>query len=137
MAMRIIQPTEPPKPVRQNVKTVDTDEVMGAGSWIKIRSLTVGENNQFVRAFQSAQALYAVEPLDMVSFAALEDEMRAIICGALLDWNWVDSDGEYLPSPHNNPALMDQLTQEEMSFLMECVRFGPPEKKSSKKKTSR
>jgi hypothetical protein len=125
MAMRIIQPTEPLKPVRQNIKTIETDEVMGAGSWIKVRSLTVGENNQFVRAFQSAQSVYAIEPFDMVALAAL------------LEWNWVDSEGEYLPSPHNNPALMDQLTQEEMSFLMECVRNGPPEKKSSKKKTSR
>lgn len=125
------------RPVRQNTRVVDSAEVMGQGSWIKVRTLTVSENNRFIEMTLASQRLAAQDNPSAEELSKTEHALRSVICGALIAWNWVNDDGEDLPAPHNNPALLDDLTQAEVRFLMDAVRGVEREKKSDKKKTSR
>ena len=88
------------KPVR-----IDTTEVQGDGSfaWLKLPKwgkFRVALNLQDAEAMQYATEL-------------LQD--------TVIDWNWTDDDGEPLPTPKQNPGVIDQLTVTEVQLLVKGI----------------
>lgn len=53
--------------------------------------------------------------------AATERHAREKLCQYVLDWNWVDDDGNDLPKPLGNPDVFKKLTGQEIKYLAEAV----------------
>lgn len=94
-------------PQRQNVKKVQSEAVQGADSWIKLRSMTVGE----------AKLLMAEG----------NDEQRGIgaLAKVIVGWNWVDDEGQPLPQVSDDPAVIDKLTNDEIQFITAAITAAP------------
>lgn len=92
---------------RQNLKRVASDSVQGAGSWVEVKGLTLGESKRIAQETAEAGDDTAVQ-------VALTERL---IRDHLLNWSWVDDDGDPLPLPADDPSVMDLLTVEEITFL--------------------
>jgi hypothetical protein len=93
-------------PQRKNVRLVDSSEVQGEDSWIKIRQPTVRETRQTVKP-------------DL----ELEDIGVSFIQRVIVGWNWVDDDGNPLPQVKDDPGVLEDLTPSEMSFIEKTLTF--------------
>jgi len=97
---------------RNNVRRHDASVVQGEGAFVVIRSVTWGE----------AKAVRA-------EFEALSDSEKLarndrFIAEHVVDWNWVDDDDKPLPLPRDEPAIVDQLTREEIEYLNALMTEG-------------
>lgn len=81
------------------------DEVQGEDSYVVFDRLTVAEAREFSR-------LTAEDNPRRQDKRAVEMMARKI-----MDWNWVDDDGEPLPVPSTDGAVIDRLTDPELSLL--------------------
>jgi hypothetical protein len=90
-------------------------EVQGADSWIVIKMPTWGELKELKRLLSQA------DEDDDAAQAASEAHERMMI-EKILDWNWVDDDGNLLPLPSENAAVLNALTGDEMIFIAEALR---------------
>lgn len=45
----------------------------------------------------------------------------AVMSQVVLAWNWVDEDGAPLDQPKNNPGVFEELTFEELAWLIENI----------------
>jgi len=115
-------------PQRANVRTFDSADVQGEGSYIRLRPMTLGE----MLALQSEAAerrtlwyklgrwlgrLFRKRP----SPVEVQRQNMERVFQYVRDWNWVDDDGNPLPDPINNPRALINLTLEEMRFINACV----------------
>lgn len=92
-------------PKRQNVRTIKTDDLQGENSYVIMRRMTVGE----IRSISS----------DRPDGATAIEVSAEILSTHVTEWNWVDDDGEPLPSPAGNVEVLNRLTDEEFQFLGE------------------
>lgn len=102
--------------VNKSVIRVDSSEIMGEGSFVTIRRMTWGQMQEM---FPQAETL---------------DE-RAMLVQSLpnmvIDWDWVDDDGNPLPKPHGNREVLDALPDIEIAFLISAVsKLKPAEIKN-------
>jgi len=104
-----------PTPQRQNVQTYETTEVQGVGSYVKVRAMTFGQSRQMRKIREG------MTDEDKVNWS------EKIIKQHVIDWNWVDDDGNPLPLPSEDDALMDRLTIPEVAFLGQVIRGELPE----------
>lgn len=111
-------PPLPSRPQRQNIKIIDSDEVQGAGSWVKFKLMSVSERNEYRQLIQASQDLAKENEVSPDRIAANEAALRACMCKFIIGWNWVDDEGNDLPQPQNNPSVIDQLNQLEIELLM-------------------
>lgn len=91
-------------PKRQSIRTLPSIEVQGEDSWVTVKYPDV----KFMRKSMSARE------------GELADKFEAgldVIKTHVLDWNWVDDDGNSLPSPKDDPTVVDQLTSMEIQWL--------------------
>lgn len=103
-------------PERKTAKVrVASDEVQGEGSWVEVRRMKWGEIKSLSKKQREIKA-GGDETADMA--IEVSDELLA---EHVLAWNWVGEDGEPLPQPHRNVAAMDDLTDEEFSFLADAI----------------
>lgn len=100
-------------------RTVDSDAVQGKGSWVKIKALRLKQ----MRRIRKQQA---AEGEDFDNFEAGLDLLREHVA----DWNWVDDDGQRLPSPADDPDVLDDLTDQEVDFLTNLIAPGEEELKN-------
>lgn len=106
-------------PKRQNVKTYKSEEVQGDDSYVKVKMPSVEEFNAIME--RSRRAVGLAQSRDEVAIAQLEQEANETMANLVLEWNWVDDDGNPLPQPFGNPAVFTRLTISEISFLGECM----------------
>lgn len=105
-------------PKRQSIFTVKSEEVMGEGSYVKIRSMVYG----------AAKRL-------RVQIKSMEDEEKIaandkVIIDHVVEWNWVDDNGEPLPLPKDDPAVLDEvLSSREVQFLGHAISGDSDEPK--------
>ena len=125
-----ISPVSLVRPVRQNIKLVPSDEVMGAGSWVKIRSMLVSEHNAYQAQIRASQKLAQNKDTTEADIERSERCLREMITSCVLAWNWVDGDGQDLPQPHKNPDVIEILTDDEVTFLMELILNSAAKKKT-------
>lgn len=91
---------------------IDSSEVQGEGSFVKVTSNIKWKE---VRTFQK---MSTDERGDVDNLML---GMRTI-AGMIIDWNWTDEEGNPLPVPAKDPDILDDLTQEEMTWLFENVQ---------------
>lgn len=101
---------------RQSVKRYPSDKIMGKGSWVEFRKLTWGESKAFTIQ-QENDTLTAVEKIDQV---------QTILQEHIVDWNWVDDDGNKLPLPTPDNGVFEQLNDDETSFLVGLLNSTSP-----------
>jgi len=92
---------------RRNSYRADSAEVQGEGSFVTLRSFRWGEVKDKVAVKQDVDGQTVETVTANIEFLA----------SAILEWNWVDDDGNPLPLPKDNPGVMDLLTLEEITFL--------------------
>lgn len=92
---------------RTAIREIKTTTLQGAGSFVKLRSLTVGE---IKKVRETREEIDDGEKFEVGLDMIIEH---------LLGWNWVDDDGNPLPLPSEDPAVIDLLTDEECTFLAE------------------
>lgn len=114
-------------PQRQSIVTMDSAEVQGEGSWIKVRLITHGQQKQITAQYGDIVGKSAAE-VSPERRAELQYANDALICNAVFDWNWVDDQGTPLPLPKDDPAVIDLLTEVEHQFIAGALR-GEGERK--------
>ena len=124
-------------PQRVSSRREDCDEIQGEGSWVEITGLKVKEMkeqreqaeenrraltayNKRVKAHQKKQA----EDPTLDDLPTFESTVNPLDYGLeklrlhVIAWNWVDDDGNPLPDPKENPEVFDELTDDEVTFLI-------------------
>lgn len=92
-------------PKRQTVRRFDAKEVQGEDAFVVVSSVKVKE----IRVLRQMGT-------DSEDFDAFEEGLK-LIAKHVIDWNWVDDEGKKLPVPSKEHSVVDELTQEEVSFL--------------------
>lgn len=90
---------------------IDSSEVQGDGSFVIVRSPSWG----LLRKAQKMTNSGADAATVGIEFA--EELVRETV----LDWNWTDDADQPLPKPADDKAVIERLTAEEVSFLIEKV----------------
>lgn len=133
-------------PVRNSIKTIATPEIQGDDSFVKYRPITLEEARNLRdkskevsvkqdRALRDYAEGNNKSILDLTS----EDKESAYVQSGLTDdllyfadqqlsrliveWNWVDDDGNPLPQPRDDFKVLGKLYTHEYSFLMKL--FNP------------
>lgn len=69
---------------------------------------------------------------------SLTDQLSAAtsiyLSAHMLDWNWVNDDDEPLPKPHNDQAVIDNLTTEEIAFIRDALNGATAQQEDGRKK---
>lgn len=97
-------------PKRNNLVRHSSEEVMGEDSFVLLRRVSWGEAKR--RNWLSGKRG------DMAVTTDMADD---VVTYCVVDWNWVDDDGHPLPIPSVKPEVVDELTLEETSFILEKV----------------
>lgn len=101
-------------PKRQSVSKISSEEVMGEGSYIKVRHLTWGETKT------ARDAAARTEKSGEGFGDAGLSEMEKLIEAAVVDWNWVDDQGEPMPLFGEGTSINDLYTTE-VNFLVDAI----------------
>lgn len=101
-------------PRRQRIKRFESEEIQGDGSYVKCSALTIGERRD-ISTFANEEH----SEMDIVEW------MLDILAANVHEWNWVDDAGEPLPQVVDDPDVVDALTNEEVKFLMDCIKDAP------------
>jgi len=96
---------------RRRIVKFDSPEIQGEGSWARVSQLTVKEMREIDK-------LKDVESFDSFELAI------STIKSHVVEWNWVDDDGEPMPQVPDSPEVVEALTDYEVEFLGICIR-GP------------
>jgi hypothetical protein len=102
-------------PQRQAIITVQSADIQGPDSWVKVRAVTHGTAQDMKRLAASAVAG------DEGAKLALDEAGMQLLIDHVVDWNWVNDQGEPLPIPKNAPDVLDTMLQFEIDFLGEAV----------------
>jgi hypothetical protein len=89
---------------RKSVRRIDTSEVHAEGSFVVVSGLKVKE----IRALRKLS--------DSEDYDSFESGLQ-ILRDHIVEWNWVDDDGEPLANPKDNPDVLDELTSGEVEYL--------------------
>jgi hypothetical protein len=112
-------------PSRAASYKIPSPALQGDDSWVVMKNITVDE-------FRKHQALVleaGKTPANTPEGNAIEKKTHESLMDKVLDWNWVDNDGAPLPKPHNNVAVVEKLTIDEINFLTGLIMLGGGEKK--------
>jgi len=85
---------------RQSIRRIDSEEVMGEGSYVIARSILYSE------------ARGAKDEGDDKDIVVLN-----LVADSLVEWDWVDFDGNDMPLPKDGTELSQMLTIPEVQFL--------------------
>lgn len=109
-------------PQRSAVVKVKTP-IQGDDAWAVIKQPTYGDIRRLSTAVKSVDVKVEnlTENLDFTS---------KLITDFVLQWNWVDNDGNPLPQVSSDPKVIDELTTEEVQQLCELVMDGEKIKKN-------
>lgn len=106
-------------PRRQYIRSYDSTEVQGEGSYVKIRD----------RSWKDAKELEA-------KAAGLSGRERTevvfeSVSERIVEWNWVDDNEKPLPLPSEDPTVRERLYEKEIEFLL-LASAGKAEQDSRK-----
>lgn len=97
-------------------KRVPSDAVQGEGSWIEVVGLTLGETKRIAAATEANGGNSSAQ------VELTEQHIRE----HLVNWNWLDNNGDPLPLPKDDAAVLDRLYIEEITFISKAI-IGDPE----------
>lgn len=122
-------------PKRLRIQKFLSTKVQGDDSWVRVSPLTVAEMRAARERRQTAdQALK-----DWLKAAKLAEEEKqeaperpeplnffeiglTVLKEHVIEWNWVDDDGNPLPQMPEHPEVVELLTDTEVAFLGECIQ---------------
>jgi hypothetical protein len=96
--------------MQQRTVRVNSAEVQGPESYVTVRRMTVGETKDMLK-----------RGIDREAGLETYSENTGWVAEHVVEWNWTDQDGNALPYPKNEPAVMDRLTNEELAFLNQAI----------------
>ena len=99
---------------RLSAEQIPSEDLQGPGSWVRVSRLTVAGMREARRQRQKAEA-------ENKEFNAFEFGIE-VLKTHVLEWNWVNDDGNPLPQVPENPDVIDLLTDPEVTFLGECIQ---------------
>jgi len=99
---------------KANVK-IPTPEVQGDDSWVVLRPAKLGQ----IQALMSMSN--ASLTTDLEAQKAVLDNIAALIDELLLDWNWVDENGDPLQTPQQGASSAALLTMDEIIYLSQKI----------------
>ncbi len=97
------------KRTTRRVETVNTADVQGEGSFVKVHRLTWESMKRF-------NEIGGAEAIDK-----LTDEFRDLLAEHVEDWDWVDDNNEPLPKPKGNPDVFKELVLPEVTVIANAV----------------
>lgn len=109
-------------PKRKTVRRIDASEVQGEGAYVVVSGVKVREIRKIRQDVASGKG--SEEALDEFDLGL--DLVRSHV----LEWNFVDDLGKPLPSPKEDPSVMEELTEEEATFLTNMLIGGDEEVKN-------
>lgn len=135
-------------PSRIAIKNVPTPTIQGDDSYVKYRPVTIEEARELRTKASEIQKLqdkalvdYAVsqnkatadltddEKNTAYETSGLTDDLLSFadkqLSKFIIEWNWVDDDGNPLPQPKEDYKVMGKLYTHEYSFIMSL--FNPDE----------
>ena len=124
-------------PKRVSSRKETSEEVQGEGSWVIMTGLKVKEMKAqrvvtetektalaaYRKNLRKHQKLQEQDP-DLEDLDAYTTDFNSMDAGIdtlkkhILDWNWVDDEGEPLPNPQEDEDVFDELTDTEVTFLI-------------------
>ena len=107
-------------PKRKIVRKIASAEIQGDDSYVVVKPMTYGEQ----KAFRDRMRQLEDEP------DALELEGCKLLAEWVIDWNWVDEEGETLAKPEGNPEIIDTLLSHEVKFLIDTLSGDQEELKN-------
>lgn len=102
-------------PERQSGQRIATP-IQGDDAWVRIKRIQVG------------QWLQLQEDGGSRSLAEATRRGLEILRDHVLEWNWVDDDGNPLPQPKDDPDVINRLTDEEALALINIIQGPTPER---------
>ena len=114
---------------RQSIYVINSPEIQGEGSWVKVKRVEYGEAKKvrkFLRALdREIERVKDGTSQNGKSEEDLRDEQVAyndqFISSKILAWNWVDDDDVPLPVPSQEPSVLDALDVQEMDWLSDVL----------------
>lgn len=91
---------------RTSIVKHETDEFQGEGSFVVLSAMKVREVRELRRLDDDADGFE-------IGIQMLADH--------IIEWNWVDDEGESLPLPKDDPEAIGRLTNSEADFLSELL----------------
>ena len=88
-------------------RVVDSSEIQGEGSFIKIKNISL---NEILDRTQNMNGKPSAEEAAHLGLQVLDD--------MIVDWDWVNDDDEPLPVPAENPGTIADLPFQESSWLL-------------------
>lgn len=101
-------------PKRQNTRRVDSAEVQGEGSFVVVKAINYG-------AARKAREESGGDTDD----SSRERIGAKMISDNVVEWNWVDDNGEPLPQLNGSLETLDLLTANEVEFLTKAITGDP------------
>jgi len=106
-------------PKRKNIFRVDSGEVQGEDSYVVLRRPSWGAQKLFDQALQEQNVVEMTEKIER------------LLCECIKEWNWVDDDGNPLPTPHEDPSVLDRLVDTEITFLIQTLQRSARKKRKN------
>jgi len=95
-----------PERINKSQRKVDSTEIQGEGSFIVIRTPTLGDVRiLWDRGIDEPSKEFSYEMLKLL----------------VIEWNWVGDDGAPLPNPKDHPEAIENLPIHELVFLLEAA----------------
>ncbi len=124
-------------PERQRIQVINAEEVQGKDSWVKIKAMTVEQFNRKQAVSRGVQGLKPDAENYEARVTELDVESNALMAECVLEWNWVDDDGNPLPQPAGNPEVFKTLTMAELMFLAQYLDGTTSQKKERLKRSEK
>lgn len=106
---------------RRSISREKCFAVQGEGSWVKIRKLSFGQ----VAKIQNMDE-------DEMSKEAETEMLMELVKTQVVEWNWVDDDGEPMSIPSELEDF-NAMTAEEFNFLLNIILDGIGEVETKKR----
>ena len=101
---------------RLSTTRFESEEVQGEGSFVVLKAIKVSEVRELRNKSKAAKE--SGEEFDFF------EEGLKMLAGRVLDWDWVDDEGNLLEKPSDNPEVVDELTEAEASFIIDLLLGG-------------
>lgn len=102
-------------------RRVESDDLVtqGHGSWVEFRQRLSMKHIRSVAEMATWQnASFQENPAEVLTMLGRFGE---ILSELVIAWNWTNEEGKALPHPKANPDAFDELTIEELTWLIEAM----------------
>lgn len=104
---------------RQATRKVQSGTVQGSGSYVVVRKITWEQQKELDEKRLSMQQ--DASQMTREQRETFYADMEELLSTQIVEWNWADENGKALPLPSEDASVWDDMTDDEMEFLMSCL----------------